>query len=217
MLIMKKFHLLFLILVFSIYSISFADDLRDQQLAETISNAIDYTNSDVRDTAVSFISAANGGSYNIYQVCDIFDSVYKRWIYVNDPNTGYYSPASKSIKLWKGDCDDYAILMTALIHSIGGTVRIVCAEGNEKGSGHAYPELYMGNDEQLLKDLLESLSHRYKGKKMNYRAYKTENGQTKYWLNLDWSAEHPGGKFFKGKKDILLIYANGYYERTKLN
>ena len=43
------------------------------------------------------------------------------WVYVNDPaGTDYYAKASESLRLLRGDCDDYAILMASLIESIGG-------------------------------------------------------------------------------------------------
>jgi len=43
-----------------------------------------------------------------------------------------------------GDCDDFAILMSALIESVGGTTRIILARNSSTG-GHAYTEVYLGN------------------------------------------------------------------------
>ncbi len=216
---MKNFIIFIIIIIIFFSNIPiFCDNLMDQLLAEKFSEAIDYKTSEVRNTAISFVSTKNGGNYNIYQVCDIYDSVYKKWIYINDPNSqsSYLAPASETIKSWRGDCDDYAILMTALVQAIGGTARIVCVNGKNNQSGHVYPELYIGNSEELTKDILKSISYRYNDNTINYKIYKNEENENEYWLNLDWTSSHPGGKYFNGKNSILIIYSNGSYERINI-
>ena len=53
-----------------------------KQLAE----ACDYSNSIVRNKAVQ-IAGQNEGTYNLGQVCNIFDFCYNNWKYVNDPRS----------------------------------------------------------------------------------------------------------------------------------
>lgn len=97
--------------------------------ASKVVEVMDYTNPDTRDSALSLIDKDHGGKYNIAQICDMWEKIYKRWTYVNDPKgTEYYSPASRTVRLGvKGDCDDLAILMASSIQAIGSVSRIILA------------------------------------------------------------------------------------------
>ena len=74
------------------------------------------------------------------------------WSYVADTRgIDNFRYANETLEIGKetecvgaGDCDDFAILMSALIESIGGTTRIILARNNTTG-GHAYTEVYLGN------------------------------------------------------------------------
>jgi len=74
------------------------------------------------------------------------------WSYARDPRgTDFFMHANQSLKIGGkagcsgvGDCDDFAILMSALVESIGGTTRIIFAQNKTMG-GHAYAEVYLGN------------------------------------------------------------------------
>ena len=62
----------------------------------------------------------------------------------------YFAYANETLKVGEkancvdvGDCDDFAILMSALIESIGGTTRVILAHNNSTG-GHAFAEVYLG-------------------------------------------------------------------------
>ena len=46
--------------------------------------ACNYSNSTLRNSAVS-IAGQDAGSYNLGQICDIFDHCYNGWKYFNDP------------------------------------------------------------------------------------------------------------------------------------
>lgn len=159
-------------------------------LAELV-KACNATNATVRDLAVT-IASQSPGSYNIGQVCDIFDYVNQHWKYVNDPSIGgdYVAKASQTIaNNFVGDCDDHAVIMGSFIIAIGGTAQISYAYNSE--SGHAFTEILLHeNDRQAVKIYL---ANRY-GKQAIRGIRRDATGL--YWLNLDWMEAFPGGKYF---------------------
>lgn len=120
----------------------------------------------------------------------VFTEVRNRWNYVNDPKgKEYIAYASESLQHFSGDCDDHAILMSALVRAIGGTPRIIHT------GGHLYPEMLIGkkadleNINYLIKEVL--FKEESRGKEVHYHI--DERGQI--WLNLDYTAKYPGGPF----------------------
>ena len=190
---------------------------REEQFAKNVKSAMDYTDPTTRDYALSLIDKSHSGARNIAQVCDMWDHVYKRWTYVSDPNGHeYISPASRTIKLnLKGDCDDFAVLIASLIQATGGSARIVTAY-NAQGEGHAYPEVYITSSKADFERIADYIMSRYKCNRVAYHTQQDREGKTRYWLNLDWSARHPGGKFFHDGGQITVYYPNGYWERVAI-
>jgi len=182
--------------------------------ASKIVEAMDYTNPTTRDYALSLIDKDHGGNYNIAQICDVWEKIYKRWTYVNDPNgLNYYSPASRTINLGlKGDCDDFAILVASTMSAIGGSPRVILASNT--GGGHAYTEVYLGPDKSNLESATNYICKRYKCKGIAYRV-SNEGGQTRYYLNLDWQAKYPGGPYYQNDGETVAIYPNKYWVRLK--
>jgi len=132
-----------------------------------------------------------------------------------DPKgSNYYSPASRTIKLGvKGDCDDFAILVASTMMAIGGSSRIILAS-NTGGSGHAYAEVYLGPSKSNVDSAAKYICQRYKCRSVAYRI-SNEGGQTRYWLNPDWQAKHPGGPYYKNDGETIAIYENKYWVRLK--
>ena len=189
----------------------------DAKKADMISAAIEPSNSYVRSYALSAIKRSSDGEYNIAQICDIYDKLYSDWVYVSDPSgTEYFAKASESVRLLRGDCDDYAILMASLIESIGGGARVICAYDGS-GGGHAYTEVYMTNSKTDLQKLIDNIGQRYGRTQVHYHISYDENNDPEYWLNLDWTSNRPGGEFYKSAGTILIIRSNGYYERANFN
>ncbi len=183
--------------------------------ASKVVEAMDYTNPTTRDFALTLIDQSHSGSYNIAQICDMWEKIYKRWTYVNDPKGfEYFSPASRTIKLGlKGDCDDFAILTAASIQAIGGSPRIIVAS-NTNAAGHAYAEVYLGPSKSNLESATNYICKRYNCKSIAYRV-SNEGGQIRYWLNLDWQAKHPGGPYYQNNGETVAIYPNKYWVRLK--
>jgi hypothetical protein len=152
--------------------------------------ACNYLNSIVRNTAAS-IAGQNSGPYNIGQICDIFDYCYYDWKYVNDPKRNEFIEfASNTISNGlNGDCDDFAVLVCSMILSIGGEARINYAYG--QNGGHAFAEVNIGNTQ-----IEEYISKRYRNVYDNDGIWTRTDKSGNNWLNLDWFAMHPGGKYF---------------------
>ena len=171
--------------------------------------ACDYKNNVVRSKAAE-IAVQSKGSFNIGQVCDIFDYCYNNWKYVNDPNDrsllDYYQKASTTIKNGlTGDCDDFAILMASMLLSVGGDVRVNGAR--TENSGHAFTELNVGKtDMKVFADYIRS-RYGFTGS-VWYR----QDDEGNAWLNLDWWAKHPGGKYYEGKQGVRYYIIDDYLE-----
>ncbi len=94
-----------------------------------------------------------------------------------------------------GDCDDHSILMTSCLQSVGARCRIVLIKG------HAYPELYCGSkdDFEIMKQAIVTLFPKPIIKELYYHELKGE-----YWINLDYTARHPGGPYMNDKVYALI-------------
>ena len=168
---------------------------------QEIRNAADYGNEVVRNwsaqqtTNAPFCDCASQQKsvelMSIIHSFAIFQSINSQWKYVQDPKgQEFFSKASMTIKNQKngkftGDCDDHAILMAACMESVGADARIVLTQN------HAYPELNLGKRKNAeiaiywLRELFPNV------KEVHWHTDKEDN----YWLNMDYTAKHPGGKF----------------------
>ncbi len=178
------------------HSKSFFDFLKPcSEENNNIDTKCDYKNSIVRNYALNLINPENQGEFNLGQVCDIYDKIRGSWIYVNDPQIyNYVAFGSESINNGlRGDCDDYAVLMAALLSSIGGEIRLTYAY-NDK-DGHAYSEINLGKTN--LDEAINYINWRYKNTFTNLH-YKTDQEKNN-WINVDWFSDPPtpGGEYFK--------------------
>lgn len=182
--------------------------------AATIRDALDSRNPSTRDYAVSIIPRVHGGPFNLAQACDLWENVYRNWTYVDDPRGNeYFSPASRTIALgFKGDCDDFAIVVAAMIESVGGSARIVTAQN--RTSGHTYPELYVGNSSAQFEQAAAYVRERYHVNDVGCHITIADDGP-RYWLNLDWWSRHPGGRFFADDGMRIAYYPDGHWETVE--
>jgi hypothetical protein len=160
-------------------------------------------------TEVFNITGKNSG-YDIKDASDVFDYVNRRWEYRSEKKAEFFFGASQTINEgYKGDCDDYSIVRSALLRKMGFNTRVVTATNND--GGHAYPELYIGNDKETAYKIMGYVQGRYSyAKNIWYSSRKLEGGKLQYWLNLDWSGSngyrHPGGVYFEGLETIYYPY-----------
>lgn len=184
----------------------------DEEMGSAILNSTDYRDPVTRDYALSLIRPGSGGDYNIAQTCDIWEHVYERWNYVEDPRTTeYFSPASRTIEIGlKGDCDDFAILVAALTEAVGGRARIIAAY-NALDEGHAFTEVYVGDDYEDVREAAYYICERFDCETVWYQESENFLGTKEYWINLDWWNDHPGGDFFP-YEDAFAISVDGEWE-----
>jgi heat shock protein HslJ len=194
---------------------------------ELYNSRVEPENPIVHDQALRF-AGANAGTHTIGQICSIYeylrfgDASTKGWIYTSNPRgTDYYAYANETLKLGKeigctgtGNCNDFAITMSALMESIGGTTRIINACGSD--GCHAYTEIYLGQlnapNNQVI-DIINSLKQAYGTDKIYVHI---DPITWDVWLNLDWWADHPGGNFFQGDTTGL-FWIRSMYGKIPVN
>ncbi|MGB4679160.1 transglutaminase domain-containing protein, partial [Methanothrix sp.] len=193
------------------------------ELKRTLDARVEPDNPRVRDEAV-VLALKYPGEKTIDQIVSIYeylkngDESKKGWGYVSDPRgIDYFMFANQTLRngerancVGGGDCDDFAILMSALVESIGGTTRIILARNNSTG-GHAYAEVYLGRiDDSDSGGQVEAIIDWLKEELDADKIYTHIDTETKdVWLNLDWGPDekgsaHPGGPFYQGDKHIVL-------------
>jgi hypothetical protein len=164
--------------------------------------AVDFENPVTNDYAVRLASIFPG-EYNIGQVCQIYDYIVKRWKYVNDSDKKEnFRSASRSINNnLAGDCDDFAILIAAMIESIGGDARISFAYNGS--GGHAFTEVLATNSKEDMQLIVDEINRLYGTNSFRIYYYPDQLGRC--WLNLDWfgNQRHPGGEYFNFTKRII--------------
>jgi len=172
-------------------------------------DAIDFTHQTVRNYAAEIAVAhfedySNNNNMRLIHFFSVFKEIRKKWRYVYDPiDQDYFSKASETVSQlrndgkFKGDCDDYCILMSACIKAIGGRVKIVktMVETPQGQMGHVYPEVLVGNMKDLenINYLIKQVLFTEENKdKPIY--YNVDNDEL-IWLNFDYNDYYPGGKY----------------------
>jgi len=155
------------------------------------------------------------GIFSIEQVCEIFDYCYKKWRYVNDPNgQDYIARASESISAsLTGDCDDFAVLIASCILACGGDACIVYANGSH--GCHAYSEVDIesfktNKDMSHIQEVISSRFSRY-----SPSALATRKDGIHTWLNLDWQASYPGGRYFQAEEKVFYTIIDGHWKCSR--
>jgi hypothetical protein len=171
-------------------------DPQNFRLGEKIKSKINWKDSLVRNFAVVHCQDYFDGYENKFGYCvrylSLFKHINSNFKYISDAKRDeYFASPSETINVGlAGDCDDHSILMASCMKAIGGEVRLVLIEG------HIYPELGFDGIDQfnLAVRAIDKLFHE---ELKDFVHYHSEGG--KYWVNLDYSAPHPGGPFLKRK------------------
>ncbi|CAG5081154.1 hypothetical protein [Parvicella tangerina] len=177
---------------------------------QRIINAVDYRNERVKNAA-NAMAVANFQEYKgsfpslkILQCFSIFKEVRNKWNYVYDPKGDeYYSKTSVTLlqlqddNKFKGDCDDYSILIAGLFTAVGGEVRLVrtVVETKTRTIGHLYPELLIGNVKDLEKISYFIKNELFVMESMDKPIYYYQDLEGNIWLNMDYNDYYPGGKY----------------------
>lgn len=190
-----------------------------RRIAPLVQAAIDPTNPITRNAAVR-IAAEEEGPFRVEQVARIWSHVRGRWAYANDPRGDeYFGRASETLTnltedgKYAGDCDDFAILLAAMIEAVGGQARIVMLDGEQ--GGHAYAEVCLREDPQQVAERLAVHYRRnwdeYMGRQRLTNIHFRSSSDCPVWLNLDWNARVPGGPYGR-EYWAVAIYPDGRTE-----
>ncbi|MEW5761082.1 MAG: transglutaminase domain-containing protein [Candidatus Thermoplasmatota archaeon] len=88
------------------------------------------------------------GSYNTHQIAEVFGYVKKEIKYIRErEGRDYWAKPHETIALGAGDCEDQALLLSALLIEIGANVRFHITKD------HAFISVYFGKDTTLLNGL----------------------------------------------------------------
>jgi len=166
-----------------------------------IKSRVDFQDSVVRNFSVRH-SLEDFDEYfpkygKVVRFLSLFRYINTHFKYVQDTRRDEYFATARETILngLGGDCDDHSILMAACMQSIGAQCRIVLIQG------HAYPELYCGSKEdfEAMKQAIITLFPRPAVKEIYYHEMKGS-----YWINLDYTARHPGGPYMNDKVYALI-------------
>ncbi|MFN6037329.1 MAG: transglutaminase domain-containing protein [Bacteroidota bacterium] len=169
---------------------------KDVKIAEKIRSKINWNDSIVRNYSVIHCQDYFSGYENKYGYCVRFLSLFKhinsKFKYISDAKRDeYFATASETIKVGlAGDCDDHSILMASCMKSIGADIRLVIIEG------HIFPEIGFDGIDEFNK-VIRAIDKLFHDELKDFVHYHTEGG--KYWINLDYSANHPGGPYLNRK------------------
>jgi len=110
----------------------------DRRYYQRVNELVDPDSDNVAHAAEN-ATAGLGTGYNIGKVCAIFDYLDTNCIYTEDPGRDeWYSP-DQLLDSMHGDCEDYAMLISAMVTEIGGTSRVYLT------NDHAFAAVYVGN------------------------------------------------------------------------
>jgi hypothetical protein len=170
--------------------------VKQNRTTRKILTKIQYTDSTVRNFAVKHSVESFKEYSNKFDMRTRYLSLFKyinaNFNYVPDSQRDeYFATAKETIQNGMGgDCDDHSILMASALASIGAKCRLVMVEG------HMYPELYAGNKDEF-EIYQQAIIQLFKTQNIDKIYYHEHEGE--YWINLDYTARHPGGPYMNNK------------------
>jgi len=146
-------------------------------------NELIYFDSDNVASAAENATSGLGDEYNIGKVCAIYDYLDDNCVYTDDPGGDkWYSP-DELLDSLEGDCEDYAMLIAAMVNEVGGTSRVYLTKD------HAFAAVFVGNSTAEF-DQASADVQAYYGTEMFTHAMIDDTG---YWMIAD-----PLGTFYMG-------------------
>jgi hypothetical protein len=148
-----------------------------------VNDLVDF-NSEAVTLASENATLGMGANYNLGKVCAVFDWLDANINYTKDPGGGdtWYSP-DETLASLSGDCEDYAMLLAAMVEHLGGTTRIYLTVD------HAFAAVYVGNTSGDLSNATSDVQAYY-GANVTTHAFADEIG---YWMVVD-----PLGSLYMG-------------------
>jgi hypothetical protein len=171
------------------------------KVTRRVRDKLQLGDSTVRNWAVEHSLKHFAAYHNRYGMLTRYLSLFKHinnnFQYVPDTHRDEYyaTPRETIANGLGGDCDDHSILMASALMNIGARCRIIIIEG------HMYPELYVGRkaDFDIMQQAIIQLFREEKITELHYHEHGGE-----YWINLDYSARHPGGPYLNDKLRLMI-------------
>ncbi len=135
------------------------------------------------ELAANIATVGLGSTYNIGKVCAIFDYVDDTITYTEDSGGDIWYAPEVCLSNKAGDCEDYSLLISTMVHDAGGTARTYLT------SDHAFAAVYVGNTSAALSRAREGILDYY-GADLDLHTMMDETG---YWIIAD-----PLGSFHLG-------------------
>jgi transglutaminase-like putative cysteine protease len=146
------------------------------------------------EMATDMATVGLGSNYNIGKVCAIFDYVDKAITYTDDPGEDYWYRPEDCLGNKSGDCEDYGLLISTMVHLAGGTSRLYLTQS------HAFAAVYAGESQDALFEAMNGIRSYY-GTSLKIHYFEDEKG---YWLIAD-----PLGSFYLGGFAVGAIPISG--------
>jgi hypothetical protein len=181
-------------------------DLFDTEVEKSVKalrSKIDYKDSLVRNFAVRHSLDDFDSSYHKYGYYVRFLSLFKyingNFKYVPDAQRDeYYATPRETIENGMGgDCEDHTLLMVSAMRAIGARCRMVLT------MDHVYPELYC-EDQKAFNKVQDAIISLFPEQDLTGIYYREEKGA--YWINLDYTATHPGGPYVNDKAYAVIDF-----------
>ena len=175
-----------------------------RRMSLSFQRAINSDEERIKEEIFNITGKSSG--YNMEDACAVYNHVNRQWKYRYDKNAEFFFRASQTIDSgYVGDCDDYSIVISALLKNMGFNTRVVTTYNGSYG--HAFPEIYIGDDLDTVYRITDYIAERYPfAESVWYCERELDDGKKQYWLNFDWSGSngymHPGGVYFDGKSVI---------------
>lgn len=119
------------------------------------------------------IQAHFPGAFSIYQAAAAFDFVHSNITYkAEPPGDDHWQSPAETLGLQSGDCEDYTLLLSAMISALGGTTRF------HVETDHAFLSVFIGTDIRAATDALS----RYYNTDVNLASFSDRFG---YWFSAD--------------------------------
>ena len=183
-------------------------------LEEIFCARVEPGNPSIRYEALRLVSMYPG-DFTIEQVSAIYDYLKANWRYVTDPRgIDSFNYANESLHGGKqtghsgvGDVDDFAILISSLVESIGGTTKFILYEDPSAGY-HILAQVYLGRTDanaDEVEEVLNWLRAEYDVEHINFNIDFMTN---ECWLDLDLRADYPGESLPLGHKSYAIDCSN---------
>ncbi|MEM2869029.1 MAG: transglutaminase family protein [Thermoplasmata archaeon] len=107
---------------------------------DKLNRLMDPSDSEVCSKAAGILSL-HPGPFNIYHAAEAFDFVRDEIEYLNESGgEDYWAPPAETLRTGRGDCEDQALLLSALVTAMNGTTRFHIIKN------HAFCSIYVGRD-----------------------------------------------------------------------